>query len=463
MKNIILTTCMLLISTNILAAAGDIKSEAIKDRDTRMEWWREARFGMFVHWGLYSIPAGKWEEKEFKKGGVEWIQSKAAISADVYEAELIPQFKPKAEFAEEWARIAKTAGCRYLVFTSKHHEGFALHDSKLTTFDAKDTCGRDLFKEIVDATRAEGLKVGAYHSVIDWHHPDAYTGGEFKLPFVRGTTNKGRDNAKYVDYLHGQTKEIMSNYGPIDIVWWDYSSGQCRGESWRAKELISMVRELQPQIVMNNRLYRSPEAGWPNKHDWSEGFSIDPQYGDFCTPEQKIPPNGVEGVDWETCMTMNTTWGYNQFDHKWKSPETLVHNLVDVVSKGGNYLLNIGPKADGSIPKESIERMEAIGNWMNINGDAIYETNASPFGKPAWGRYTKKPGKIYAHVFLWPKGGKLIVPSGDIVVSKAYLLADRKQSALPIQQTEKSLTITLPAEAPDLTASVIVIEHKHDN
>ena len=336
-----------------------------------------------------------------------------------------------------------------------------MHDSALTTFDAKDACGRDLFKEIVEATRAEGLKVGAYHSVIDWHHPHAYAGEEFGIPFVKGTSNEGRDNSIYLDYLHGQVREIVSGYGPIDIIWWDYSKEQCQGESWRAKELIAMVRKYQPQIVMNNRLYRTPEAGWPKNHDWSKGFSIDPQYGDFCTPEQKIPADGVKGVYWETCMTMNTGWGYNQHDQAWKSSTELIHNLIDIVSKGGNYLLNVGPKADGSIPKESIERMEAIGQWMNTNGQAIYETTASPFGKPQWGRYTSKPGKLYAHIFHWPQEAKLSVPVANLHVSKAYLLADQEQQSLPTQQTDQNLLISLPAEAPDAIASVVVIEYQN--
>ena len=455
-----LIMAMLLIPTRPVAADGPIENQtaemqAQKDRDTRMQWWREARFGMFVHWGLYSIPAGQWGERKWEKGGVEWIQQRAGVPADDYEKELIPQFKPKSDFAQEWASIAKTAGCRYLVFTSKHHEGFSLHDSKLTEFDAKDACGRDLFKEIVDATRSEGLKVGAYHSVIDWHHPHAYAG--FGLPTVKGAKNEGRDNSIYVDYLHGQVKEIMSGYGPIDIVWWDYSKPKCQGESWRAKELIALVKEHQPGIVMNNRLYRSPEAGWPLKHDWSKGFSIAPQFGDFCTPEQKIPTEGVEGVYWETCMTMNTSWGYNQHDQKWKSSQQLIHNLVDVVSKGGNYLLNVGPTADGSIPPESVERMKAIGTWMDTNSESIYETQASPFGLPQWGRYTAKSGTIYAHVFDWPETGTINVANEETEIARAYLLADKK-SDLKLEKTGTGWVVHLPKNAPDGDVSVIALE-----
>ena len=461
MRTLLIIIAILLTSPQLLADDGPANKPsddpAVQERDSRMQWWREARFGMFVHWGLYSIPAGEWGDRQWKKGGVEWIQQRAGVPADRYEEELVPKFAPKADFAQEWAKTAKGAGCRYLVFTSKHHEGFALHDSKLTDFDAKDACGRDLFKEIVDATRAEGLKVGAYHSVIDWHHPHAYAG--FGLPTVKGATNEGRDNKIYVDYLHGQVKEIMSGYGPIDLVWWDYSKPKCQGESWRAKELIAMVRQHQPQILMNNRLYRSPEAGWPEKHDWSKGFSIDPQYGDFCTPEQKIPPNGIKGVDWETCMTMNTSWGYNQFDLQWKPTKQLIHNLVDIVSKGGNYLLNVGPKADGTIPQASLERMEAIGKWMATNSDSIYETTASSFGKPEWGRYTTKPGIFFAHVFQWPEAGTITVATTSTQITRAYLLADKEKNDLKIEKTDEGWTIFLPENAPDEHASVIAIEH----
>lgn len=446
--------CGLTVNSTSASEAADLAS----DREARMEWWREARFGMFVHWGLYSIPAGQWEDQQWKKGGVEWIQQRAGVPGAVYEKTLVPQFDPKNDFAEGWAEVAKTAGCRYLVFTSKHHEGFSLHDSKLTTYDAMDACGRDLFKEIVDATKAEGLKVGAYHSVIDWHHPHAYAG--FGLPTVKGDKNEGRDNSKYVNYLHGQVEEIMSGYGPIDIVWWDYSKELCQGESWRAKELIALVRKHQPQIVMNNRLYRTVEAGWPKGSDWSNGFSIDPQFGDFCTPEQKIPSDGVEGVDWETCMTMNTSWGFNQYDINWKSKETLIRTLVDVVSKGGNYLLNVGPEADGSIPQASIERMEAIGNWMAINGEAIYGTQASPFDLPEWGRYTKKPGMTFAHVFEWPESQTIRLEIGETQIARVYLLSDKEQSELRTEQDEKGLTVYLPKDAPDAVASVLAIEHK---
>jgi alpha-L-fucosidase len=428
--------------------------ETTEQRDARMSWWREARFGMFVHWGLYSIPAGEWEGKKLEQACVEWIQKYANISAEVYEQALVPKFNPKQGFAAEWAATAKMAGCKYLVFTSKHHEGFALHDSQYTHFDAKDSSGRDLFKEIVDATKAAGLKVGAYHSLIDWHHPHAYAG--FGLPTVQGVTNDGRNNAIYVNYLHQQVEEILTRYGTIDVVWWDYSRPDCQGESWRAKDLIAMVRKHQPQIIMNDRLFSAPTGSHKEDHlgTWN------PSRGDFTTPEQRIPDSGIAGVDWETCMTMNRTWGYNQYDHDWKPTKVLIRNLIEIVSKGGNYLLNIGPRADGSIPAASMQRMQAIGKWMAINGEAIYGTTASPYEKPDWGRYTAKADRLYAHVFDWPQNSKLSIPTSKRKVAKAYLLADHNERPLKITATPTGTTLHLPTTAPDSSASVIVIKYE---
>lgn len=383
--------------------------ETPEQRAARLEWWREARFGMFVHWGLYSGLAGTWEGKPVgTRGGMEWIEERVKADTDTYAKAAIPLFQPKPGFARQWARVAKEAGCRYVVFTSKHHEGFALHDSKVSDFDAGTVLGRDLTKEIVDAVRAEGLRVGFYHSVIDWHHDQYAYALSKQLPHpLKGKPypNGQRDHAKYVDYLHAEVNELVSNYGPIDILWWDYSSQDFQGdEAWRATDLMALVRAKQPAIIMNNRLYRIPEAGFTGMGTDSIAASLDPKYGDFITPEQHIPATGMPGVDWETCMTMNTTWGYSAHDHEWKSDETLIRNLIDIASKGGNYLLNIGPLGDGSVPEESVRSLAAIGKWMRANGEAIYATQASPFEKLAWGRCTQKKlagsqRRLYLHVF----------------------------------------------------------------
>ncbi|HWH71255.1 MAG TPA: alpha-L-fucosidase, partial [Candidatus Sulfotelmatobacter sp.] len=315
--------------------------ETSAQREARMAWWREARFGMFVHWGLYSGLAGTWQGKAVgTNGGMEWIQQRVQADTDTYAKAALPLFQPRADFARDWARLAKQAGCRYLVFTTKHHEGFALHDSKAGDYNAGAVLHRDLVKEIVEAARAEGLRVGFYHSVIDWHHDQYAYAKSQQLPHpLRGQPypNGERDHAKYQTYLHQQVNELVSNY-PVDILWWDYSSQDFQGDAaWRASELMQLVRTKRPDIIMNNRLFRSREAGWASMG--TEGYlpQLDPKYGDFITPEQHIPATGMPGVDWETCMTLNTTWGYSEHDHAWKSDQTLIRNLIDIASKGGNY------------------------------------------------------------------------------------------------------------------------------
>jgi alpha-L-fucosidase len=437
-------------------------TETKRQRDARMQWWREARFGMFVHWGLYSGLAGTWKGKPVgERGGMEWIQQRVGADTWEYAHEAVPLFRPKEGFAREWAKLARQAGCRYVVFTSKHHEGFCLFNSQYADYDAYDLLGRDLCREIVDAVRGEGLKVGFYHSVIDWHHPqyDYFNADQLPHPLKgKPSPNGPRNHDIYVDYLHHQVRELLWNYGDVDIIWWDYSKKGNEGPFWRADELMAMARRLQPAIISNNRLYHIPNI----ERDDSVGRlrTWKPQHGDFTTPEQTIPSTGIPGVDWEVCMTMNTTWGYSEHDHAWKSSETLIRNLVDIVSKGGNYLLNIGPKGDGSIPQESIDSMRAIGRWMETNGEAIYGTTASPFERPAWGRYTKKPGRIYAQVFQWPKDGMLEVPIGSLKVTRAYLLADTDKASLRTEKQPDALVIHVPAQAPDKVVPVVAIEYQ---
>lgn len=452
------------------SAAGSAESK--EARDARMQWWREARFGMFVHWGLYSGLAGTWNGKAVgTRGGMEWIQQRVKADTDTYAKAAIPRFKPAPDFARQWAKVAKEAGCRYVVFTSKHHEGFALHDSKVSEYDAGSVLGRDLVKEIVGACRGEGLRVGFYHSVIDWHHDQYAYARSKQLPHPllgKPYPNGQRDHAKYVAYLHAQVKELVSNYGPVDILWWDYSSQDFQGDdAWRATELMNLVRARQPAIIMNNRLFRIPEAGFTGMGTDAIAPRIDPKYGDFITPEQHIPATGMPGVDWETCMTMNTTWGYSEHDRAWKSDETLIRNLIDIASKGGNYLLNIGPKGDGSVPEESVKSMQAIGAWMQANGDSIYGTQASPFEKLAWGRCTQKrladgTTRLYLHVFDWPKDGRLLVPALPGKPVKAFLLAGGKEGKKELKTTagDKQVAIAVPAQAPDKIATVIALDIK---
>lgn len=455
-KPLFRTLCISLLSASLLtahaAAAAEMESPA--QRDQRMAWWREARFGMFVHWGLYSGLAGTWNGKPVgTKGGMEWLQNIVKADTDTYAKAALPKFQPKPGFAREWAKLAKHAGCRYLVFTTKHHEGFGLYASKFGDYNAGAKLQRDLVREIVDACRAEGLKVGFYHSLIDWHH-DQYDNTRAKgLPYPLGgkpMQNAPRDHSRYIDYLHSQVGELLTNYGPVDILWWDFSSKNFQGdEAWRATELMKMVRAKQPGIIVNNRLYSAStvQAG-ANEH---KEFTTD--RGDFSTPEQRIPATGMPGVDWETCMTLNTTWGYSDHDHAWKSDAVLIRNLADIASKGGNYLLNIGPKGDGSLSPETVNSFNAIGKWMQVNGEAIHGTTASPFQQLPWGRATRKGQDLYLFVFDWPKEHKLLVPLKN-PAKHARLLANANLT-LFTSSTDAGMVIHLPAAPPDAAASVI--------
>lgn len=437
-----------------------LDTESAAERQARMAWWKEARFGMFVHWGLYSSTDGQWGEKKFVRGA-EWIQRNAGVAADVYEKTMRPKFKPKADFASEWAKLAKRAGAKYVVYTNKHHEGFAMHDSAQTEFDAKDWTGRDLHKEIVDAIRGEGLRVGCYHSLWDWHHPDAPAGkGAMNLG---GLSMADRKLPRYIDYLHAQVNEITDGrYGDVDVLWLDYSKNQFQGEVWRAKELVELLRKNQPQVLINNRLWKNTKE----KREGQEKY----WFGDFSTPEQHIPATGIEGVDWETCDTLNITWGWSKHATEYKSSTELIRRLVDAVSKGGNYLLNIGPLPDGSIDPKSVERFNAIGDWMQVNGEAIYGTQAGPFTRLPWGRATLKQieggYRLYLHVFDWPADGKLFIPGLESLPSQGQILGVPGIKKKPAKTARGGALIQgLPPKAKNplaLAASVIALDFSEE-
>jgi len=432
-----------------------ICSEAVSDKgqklakEHRMEWWREDKFGMFIHWGLYAIPAGQWQGKKIPGIG-EWIMEKAKIPVPEYE-KLAGQFNPVKFDAEQWVLIAKNAGMKYIVITSKHHDGFCLWDSKVTDYDIMDATPfkRDILKELSEACKKHGIKLCFYHSIMDWHHPDAQ--GVF-YPNYNDRKMSNPNFARYVEkYLKPQLKELVRNYGPLGVLWFD---GEWVGD-WTesmGKDMYNYVLGLQPDIIINNRVGKGRKG--------MEGFSDSEEAaGDFGTPEQQIPAKGLPGVDWESCMTMNKTWGFVSYDDNWKSTEDLIRKLTDIASKGGNFLLNVGPTAEGLIPQPSVERLAAMGQWLKVNGESIYGTTASPLGEVPWGRCTARPGKLYLHVFDWPKDGKLEVSSLKDTVTKAYLLAD-KDNLPVIQKGEDNLVVTIPAEAPDKINTVIVLEIK---
>ncbi len=451
-RNLLLILTVALLPVAMCAAPHETTAE----RDARMAWWREARFGMFVHWGLYSGLAGTWEGKPAAtSGGVEWIQRMVKADTATYAAAALPRFKPVPGFAAAWARLAKDAGCRYLVFTTKHHEGFALHDSAVTAFDAGSVLGRDLVREIVEACRAEGLRVGFYHSLIDWHHADYDYPRAKGLPYPladRPELAGPRDHARYIDFLHAQVDELLTRYGQVDLLWWDFSSQEFQGdEAWRATELLNRVRSRQPAIIQNNRLFA---ASTVKVTSGAEHAEFDVARGDFLTPEQRVPADGMPGVDWEACITLNTTWGYSDHDHAWKTPVTLIRNLADIASKGGNLLLNVGPRGDGSLTPETVASFQAIGAWLRVNGEAIHGTTASPFSSsPAWGRATVRGHELYLHVFAWPADGRLLVPVKNTGLA-ARLLAS-PGAPLVIEPTEAGLLVRLPANAPDPAVSVV--------
>lgn len=361
----------------------------------RTEWFRKDRFGMFIHWGLYAIPALG-----------EWIMSEKRMKVEDYE-QYFEQFDPTNYNPREWAKLAKKAGMQYAVLTAKHHDGFCLYDSALTDYKATNTkAGRDLVQEFLDAFRAEGLKVGLYFTLIDWHHPDYPKYNDAFHPMRQNEAYKDEkiDFDRYLDYMHGQVEEIVTNYGKLDILWFDFSYDDMCADKWRAEELIQMVRKHQPDVIIDNRLEGSGEKNGSIVTDTPSSYS-----GDFASPEMIIPPGGMRDlkgkpIPWELCATLNNHWGYCYHDHTYKTPQTVISKLVECVSKGGNFILNVGPDAKGNIPKESQDILEVVGEWMKDNGESIYGCGISEFDKPEWGRYTQNGKTVYAHIYETPLG-----------------------------------------------------------
>lgn len=385
------------------------KDEATLAQDKKMEWWREARFGMFIHWGMYAEPAGEWKGERIP-GISEWIMARAKIPVKEYE-KLAENFNPVKYDAEEWVKLAKYAGMKYIVITSKHHDGFAMFHSKASKYNIVDATpfDRDPLKELAEACKKHGLRLGFYYSQAqDWHEPG---GTYFNIEQGEPHWDPDLKREPLMDYINGkavpQVREILENYGGLDILWWDTP----RGMTEEAAKVLKAETDKYPELITNNRLYRP----WP---------------GDFSTPEQHVPPTGLD-YDWEVCMTMNTSWGYKWYDDNWKSTEDLIKMLVDIASKGGNLLLNVGPTAEGEIPKPSVERLKEMGRWMQLNGESIYGTSAGPFFKLPWGRCTTKEvdgvTNFYLHVFDWPKDGILRVPGFKANVKDVYLLSNPRQ------------------------------------
>ncbi len=436
-----LTSCLLLATTAFGAdVAAPVKPTAVPAPASadRTQWFREARFGMFIHWGVYAVPAGEWQGKPVSGIG-EWIMKNGKIPVTDYRA-FAQNFTAANYDPQAWARLARTAGMKYVVVTAKHHDGFALYDSAASDWNSVKASGakRDLIAPLASAVRAEGLKFGCYYSQAqDWNHPGgAKSGG-------KGSWDPAQDG-DYDAYLQKialpQVREIIERYDPA-LIWWDTPTDMTRE---RVKPFADLLGQ-HPAILNNNRL--------------GTGFS-----GDTKTPEQHIPPRGYPGELFEVCMTMNDTWGFKQNDVNWKSVRQILRNLSDISSKGGNFLLNVGPTAAGEIPAASIERLEAVGRWMAVNSEAIYATDAGPFPRRLpWGRVTQKRAvdgatTLFAQVWEWPADGKILLPTLAQLPAGGRLLAGGATVASEL--SAEGLVVRLPSSAPDADVSVVRLDFK---
>lgn len=410
-------------------------------------WFTHDRFGMFLHWGLYSLGARH-----------EWLKNQERMD-DARYRRYFEHFDPDLYDPDRWAQAASDAGMKYFVITTKHHEGFCLWDSALTDYKATNTpAGRDLLRPMVDAFRGRDMKVGFYHSLIDWHHPDFTVDGMHPLRDSpdREKLNEGRDMTRYAEYLHGQVRELLTGFGKIDILWADFSYAEKGKDAWRSEKLYALIRELQPHVVLNDRL--NLDAGW-----------------DIKTPEQFQPRGWAtfqgKPVIWEACQTFSGSWGYHRDESSWKSVELLVQMLIDTVSKGGNLLLNVGPTGRGEFDQRALDRLDGIGQWMRRHSRSIYGCTQAPEeigAAPTDCRYTYNPttNRLYVHVLAWPFG-QLYLPNLAGKVEYAQLLNDASEVLMkdiePWQHdhagespdTQNTLSLRLPVQKPDVAVPVI--------
>ncbi|MCX7826452.1 MAG: alpha-L-fucosidase [Verrucomicrobiae bacterium] len=442
---------LLAIITQLPLAQAQTKppQETDEQKQARMAWWTEARFGMFIHWGLYAQAARH-----------EWVKNRERITDADYQ-KYFEVFNPDLYNPREWARVARQAGMRYFVITTKHHEGFCLWDSKVTDYKATKTpYGKDLIKPMVEAFRAEGLRVGFYYSLIDWHHPDYPPDRVHPMRDNKAFREKAknRDMRKYVDYMEKQLRELLTQFGPVDCLFLDFSfpgnDGKGR-DDWQSERLLRVIRELQPKCIINDRLdLLDQPGGW-----------------DFRTPEQFMPRGWVtvdgKRVPWETCQTFSGSWGYHRDETTWTSVEQLVVMLIETVSKGGNLLLNVGPTARGTFDQRALDRLNGIGQWMRFHSRSLYGCTAAPneFKKPdhCLLTYNPKTRRLYLHVLVWPMG-KLHLDGFAGKIKYAQLLNDASEVRFAAQKgawmddrqaSADTLTLDLPVQKPAVTVPVI--------
>ena len=420
-------------SAGLPAYPAIVKQETAAEHDARLKWFREARFGMFIHWGIYSSLAGSWQGKP---SGAEWIMNDSKISVADYKAQA-KNFTASKYDPQAWAQLAQDAGAKYVVITAKHHEGCVLFDSAYSDWNVVKAsgAGRDLLQPLADALRGRGIKFGTYYSQSqDWVNP----GGSKGKVQPWDPAQNGDFDAYLKNVALPQVRELLEKYHP-DILWWD-TEYQMTPE--RAKPFFDLAMSY-PNVLMNSRL----------------GGGV---LGDFRTSEQRIPASAMLGRQLEVNMTINGSWGYNANDTRWKSAQQLIRNLSDISSKDGNYLLNIGPTAEGVIPQPEVDRLLAIGRWLKVNGEAIYATRGGPYTQPPdWGRTTQKawPGDgstLYLHIWNWPADGKLLLAGIMETPRSGRLLANG--AAVTWAMTPQGLVVTLPGTAPDPDVSVAALE-----
>ena len=445
MKHKILMMALTLIT--LISVSGATAAED----DSHMEWWRDARYGMFIHWGLYSIPGGEWNGEDHGKeaGGAsaEWLMHSLQIPGQEYRETLAPKFNPTEFDAAAWVAIAKAAGMKYMVITSKHHDGFCLFDTEATDYDVMDATPfkRDIIKELADECAKEGLKFGVYYSQTqDWYHR-VLKAPRGKKGAKKGPTPGTLSNADYLELVQKQLDELLTNYGEMSVLWFDTGGANLE----EADRQGARVRELQPNAVICSRLYSRRVPKEKQK------------YADFeSLPDRTIAKKRMT-EDTETCMTMRLNWGYDQDDDNWKSPKDIIERLVLSAARGVNFLLNVGPKPSGTLVPEEIERLAEVGEWMKLNGESIYGSNYAPvdFDFP-WGAMTQKDQTVYLHVMKWNPDG--ITFNGLVgKPAKAYFLADAKREALAVTYDANGhiTRIEVPAEAPDAKNTVIALEY----